>query len=200
MEILFDEYLFILIGLILIYLILYKKYIISVLLIIFILYFLRTPTIKIDDPKSNIFYSPCSGQIRYIKEELDKFKISIFLSVFDNHTQYVPIKSKFLWKHNVGKVFNPAFLEHSINNYQIQNTFYNKKYNFTYKINQITGVMARRILNYMVNKTDYSIGDKIGFILLGSRVDIYIPKQNVKKFFKKEGDFINPLEPLVSIL
>ena len=44
-----------------------------------------------------------------------------------------------------------------------------------YKIKQIAGLIARRILCYMVEGESVERGDRLGFIRFGSRVDIIVP-------------------------
>ena len=45
-----------------------------------------------------------------------------------------------------------------------------------YKVKQIAGLLARRILNYMEPENSVQRGDRLGFIRFGSRVDIIIPE------------------------
>ena len=45
-----------------------------------------------------------------------------------------------------------------------------------YKIKQIAGLIARRILNYMEPDNTVQRGDRLGFIRFGSRVDIIVPE------------------------
>ncbi len=45
-----------------------------------------------------------------------------------------------------------------------------------YKIKQIAGLIARRILNYMEPENMVERGQRLGFIRFGSRVDIIVPE------------------------
>ena len=45
-----------------------------------------------------------------------------------------------------------------------------------YKIKQIAGFIARRILNYMEPGNLVQRGQRLGFIRFGSRVDIILPR------------------------
>ena len=45
-----------------------------------------------------------------------------------------------------------------------------------YKIKQIAGLLARRILNYVEPEMEVFKGDRLGFIRFGSRVDIIVPE------------------------
>jgi phosphatidylserine decarboxylase len=46
-----------------------------------------------------------------------------------------------------------------------------------YKIKQIAGLIARRILNYMEPENRVERGQRLGFIRFGSRVDIIVPPE-----------------------
>ena len=48
--------------------------------------------------------------------------------------------------------------------------------NHKYKIKQIAGFIARRILNYMIPEDQVDKGERLGFIRFGSRVDIIVPQ------------------------
>ena len=50
-----------------------------------------------------------------------------------------------------------------------------QRFYFKYKVKQIAGLIARRILCYMNESVSYERGDKLGFIRFGSRVDIIVP-------------------------
>ena len=45
-----------------------------------------------------------------------------------------------------------------------------------YKIKQIAGLIARRIINYMEPNLIVERGQRLGFIRFGSRVDIIVPE------------------------
>ncbi|HCL07375.1 MAG TPA: phosphatidylserine decarboxylase family protein, partial [Flavobacteriaceae bacterium] len=44
-----------------------------------------------------------------------------------------------------------------------------------FKIKQIAGFVARRIVNHMNPHLDVCQGEKLGFIKFGSRVDLFLP-------------------------
>ena len=46
-----------------------------------------------------------------------------------------------------------------------------------YKIKQIAGFIARRIINYMDPSKEVCVGDNLGFIRFGSRVDVILPEK-----------------------
>ena len=59
-----------------------------------------------------------------------------------------------------------------------------------FKIKQIAGFVARRIVNHMNPDLIVSQGEKLGFIKFGSRVEIIVPKNfdvKVQKGMKVKG-------------
>ncbi|MFO7743936.1 MAG: phosphatidylserine decarboxylase, partial [Psychroflexus sp.] len=66
------------------------------------------------------------------------------------------------------------------------------------KIVQIAGTLARRIVPYVKKGEDIKKGDRIGIIRLGSRVDIYLPKNKIKKINVEVGDKIKAGEDTIA--
>jgi len=67
--------------------------------------------------------------------------------------------------------------------------FCNNNENF-FKIKQIAGFVARRIVNHMNPDLNVAQGEKLGFIKFGSRVEIIVPISfdiKVKKGMKVKG-------------
>ncbi|MDP6570419.1 MAG: phosphatidylserine decarboxylase [Candidatus Marinimicrobia bacterium] len=148
------------------------------LLTLFSLYFFRDP--QRPPLKEKGLLSPADGKIVQIIEvedtEMGKAKqISIFLSVFNVHSQRVPETGKVIWKkYHPGKFLAAFNHKASLNNEQTEVLFETKD-GERYKIKQIAGLIARRILNYMEVDNPVERGDRLGFIRFGSRVDIIIP-------------------------
>ena len=147
-------------------------------LTLFSLYFFRDP--QRIPPNNNGFLSPADGKVVQIinveDEEIGPAKqISIFLSVFNVHRQRVPLSGKVISKNNNSGKFLAAFNHKaSLENEQTVVTFETEN-GKRYKIKQIAGLIARRILNYMEPENRVERGQRLGFIRFGSRVDIIVP-------------------------
>jgi len=146
----------------------------------FSLYFFRDP--QRIPPNIDGFISPADGKIVQIKniedEELGKARqISIFLSVWNVHSQRVPLSGKVLSReYNPGKFFAAFKHKASQDNEQTSVLFEGAKGN-KFKIKQIAGWIARRIINYMEPEKNVERGERLGFICFGSRVDIIVPEK-----------------------
>ncbi len=147
-------------------------------LTLFSLYFFRDPQRPPLNEKGLL--SPADGKIVQIIEvedaEMGKAKqISIFLSVFNVHSQRVPETGKVIWKkYHPGKFLAAFNHKASLDNEQTE-VLFETKAGEKYKIKQIAGLIARRILNYMEADNSVERGDRLGFIRFGSRVDIIVP-------------------------
>ena len=159
--------------------ILYWVNLVLFIFFIFILYFFREPKRLIQCYSK--FLSPADGKIIQITdiedEDLGKAKqISIFLSIFNVHSQRVPFTGKVVSKlYNSGK-FHLAFNNKTSKYNEHTSVLFETDNGQKYKVKQIAGFIARRIINYMIPNERVEIGERLGFIRFGSRVEIILPK------------------------
>ncbi|RMZ49323.1 phosphatidylserine decarboxylase family protein [Candidatus Marinimicrobia bacterium PRS2] len=148
-------------------------------LTLFSLYFFRDP--QRIPPNNDGFLSPGDGKVVQIIDIEDADigqakQISIFLSVFNVHSQRVPLAGKVISKvYNPGKFLAAFNHKASLDNEQTVVMFETES-GKRYKIKQIAGLIARRILNYMEPENMVERGQRLGFIRFGSRVDIIVPE------------------------
>ncbi len=151
-----------------------------VCLALFIVFFFRDPSREIPSDESLVI-SPADGKVVGIKkgvEEADGRKVtqvSIFLSVFNVHINRTPISGEVTnISYNKGK-FMAAFAEKaSLLNEQNSVSIKNK--NMTVRVNQIAGLIARRIVCWVEKGQNLEKGERFGLIRFGSRVDIFLPE------------------------
>jgi phosphatidylserine decarboxylase len=143
---------------------------IIIFIIIFLLYFHRTPERNLSY-NENIIVSPCDGTVTYSNGR----HISVFLSVFDVHVQYVPIKSKIIHIETVKKgTHHLAILPESSHNEGVKVIFRSKIGDIT--VTQRVGFFVRRIRNSIKLNQIVERSEPYGFITFGSRVDIILPE------------------------
>ena len=154
-------------------------------------FFFRDPIREIKTPNQDKFLSPADGTILSVKDIEDPDigpakKISIFLSFFNVHRQWVPLNSKVLNMHyNPGKYFI-AFKEKASLDNEHTSILFKDTHDNPFRIKQIAGFIARRIVNHMKPDLQVEIGQKLGFIKFGSRVEIVVP--NNFEVFVQKGD------------
>ncbi len=150
-----------------------------VALMIFCLNFFRDP--KRNTPKQdNLILSPADGKIIKIDDLNDpksgeRFKIiSIFLSVFNVHANRMPINGKFVEVQYIKGKFLAAFDHKASDHNERTEIKIHTKFGII-KVNQIAGLVARRILCYANVGEKMEVGGRLGFIRFGSRTDIILP-------------------------
>jgi phosphatidylserine decarboxylase len=162
-----------------------------IIIVLYILYFYRTPN-SCSNFDDNVIVSPSYGTVMEILENSSHYHIAIFLSPLDVHVQYFPCEAVIsdIIYDKTGK-FELA--------YNVNKSRYNEKCihklstKFGYiDVYQIAGFLVRRIDYYKNINDKVKVGDKLGIIHFGSRVDITLPKistnGNQLKILIKKGD------------
>ena len=146
----------------------------------FVIQFFRDPQRKIV-AKSNEVVSAADGRVIAIEKINDPYnkreaiKISVFMNVFNVHSNKAPISGKVINKiYKPGKFLNAALDKASSENEHCAITIKTPKNQIITSV-QIAGLIARRILCYANEGAELKQGDRYGFIRFGSRVDHYIP-------------------------
>ena len=147
---------------------------------IFCVQFFRDPARVIaGGPKSIL--APADGRIVVVEEADDPYlnrralKISVFMNVFNVHSNRSPIASTVQHKwYKPGSFLNAALDKASLEN---ERCALHLKTGDGRDITcvQIAGLVARRILNYVDSGVSLTAGQRYGFIRFGSRVDVYLP-------------------------
>jgi len=147
---------------------------------LFCLNFFRDPIRNIPADK-NIIISPADGKVIKIKDFVDsktnqKLKlISIFLSVFNVHSNRMPVDGKFKSVNYIKGDFLAAFDHKASEKNERTEIIIETKFG-SMVVKQIAGLVARRILCYANKNEKMSLGDRLGFIRFGSRTDIILPQ------------------------
>ena len=147
---------------------------------VFILQFFRDPQREAsDDPRAVV--SPADGRIvevgraqdPYLKR--DALKISVFMNVFNVHSNRSPVDGavKERW------YFPGAFVNAALDKASLENErnalWLRTEGGVDVTCVQVAGLIARRILCYVSPGASLRRGERYGFIRFGSRVDVYLP-------------------------
>lgn len=147
---------------------------------LFVLQFFRDPPREIPAGDKNVL-SPADGRIVAIVPaqdpwlKRDSLKISVFMNVFNVHSNRSPIDAEVIqrWYHPgafVNAALDKASIENERNALHLRN---GKGQDITCV--QVAGLIARRILCYVEAGAKLHRGQRYGFIRFGSRVDLYLP-------------------------
>jgi len=154
--------------------------VLGALIALFVLQFFRDPPRAIP-PAANAVLSPADGRIVVVEKTRDPYldrdalKISVFMSVFNVHSNRSPVDAdvRNVWYHRGGFVnasLDKASLENERNALHLRTAS-----NVDVTCVQVAGLVARRILCYVKTGDRVARGARYGFIRFGSRVDVYLP-------------------------
>jgi phosphatidylserine decarboxylase len=154
---------------------------------IFFIMFFRDPDRKI----GNGIVAAADGKIREISKINDKdigdcICISTFMNIHNVHVNRLPLDGVIKSSKHYSGIHLPAFKKESEKNERVETIIDTKIGKI--KIIQIAGTLARRIAPYVKKGDKLKKGDKIGIIKFGSRVDVYLPSNKIKKIKVKVGD------------
>jgi phosphatidylserine decarboxylase len=147
---------------------------------VFILQFFRDPPRAIPTAP-NVVVSPADGRIVSVEKTRDPFlerdalRISVFMNVFNAHSNRSPVDGRVerQWE-NRGKFINASLAKASLENER--NALWIKTTaGQDVTCVQVAGLIARRILCYVKPGEVLARGQRYGFIRFGSRVDVYLP-------------------------
>jgi phosphatidylserine decarboxylase len=164
----------------------YLFFILFLVVIIFVTQFFRDPK-RSTAATENDLVSPADGRVVAIEECNDPYrnqpakKISIFMNVFNVHSQRIPADGEVVSiTYNPGKFLNASLDKSSVEN---ERNAVVLKLSTGHEITvvQVAGLIARRILCYISLKQKVKLGQRYGFIRFGSRVDLYIPLNSIVK-------------------
>jgi phosphatidylserine decarboxylase len=144
---------------------------------LFVFYFFRDPNRTIPTQPGAVV-SPADGHVVAIVDEPFESapgkRISIFLSIWDVHVQRAPIAGRI-----AGVVYRPgkfyAALRSSASQKNEQNVISIQAPGGTVVFKQIAGAIARRVICWKREGENVALGERVGLIRFGSRVDVWMP-------------------------
>jgi phosphatidylserine decarboxylase len=173
------------------------------LLAAFMVQFFRDPPRQVPrEPRAVL--SPADGRIVAVERshdpylERDAIKMSVFMNVFDVHSNRSPVDGEVrnTWYH-IGKFFNAALSKSSLENERAA-LWIRTPGGADVTCVQIAGLVARRILCYARTGQRLARGERFGFIRFGSRVDVYLPTGT--RLVASVGDKVYATESILAVL
>ena len=147
---------------------------------LFVLQFFRDPPRDVpEDPTAVV--SAADGRIVAVERtrdpwlERDALKVSVFMNVFNVHSNRAPVDGRVMkrWYH-AGRFLNAALDKASTEN-ERNAVWFRTRSGRDVTCVQVAGLIARRILCYAEEGAELARGERYGFIRFGSRVDHYLP-------------------------
>lgn len=147
---------------------------------IFVVQFFRDPPRTVPQ-NDNAVLSPADGRIVVVEKtkdiyaDRDALKISVFMNVFNVHSNRSPVDGKIDHvQYFPGKFLNADLDKASLENERNAIIMTTPDGQLVTCV-QIAGLIARRILCYVNSGDTLERGQRYGFIRFGSRVDVYLP-------------------------
>jgi phosphatidylserine decarboxylase len=151
---------------------------------LFTLYFFRDPNPRVP-AGANLVLAPAHGKVDAIGTTTEPDfmggecqRVSIFLSVIDVHVQNAPVSGKVAWlKYTTGQFLNALKAESATYNENVLLGFEaSEPRGQKVGVRLIAGVIARRIVPFVKQGDEVIRGERISLIQLGSRADVYLPR------------------------
>ena len=150
------------------------------LIALFVLQFFRDPARPIP-AAANAVLAPADGRIVVVGKardpyrDCDALKISVFMNVFNVHSNRSPVDGTVgKVEYHAGSFFNAALDKASLEN-ERNALLITTQCGQEITCVQVAGLIARRILCYVEAGAFLVRGQRYGFIRFGSRVDLYLP-------------------------
>lgn len=173
--------------------------------LVFVAYFFRDPVrvLTIDDP--NYLVAPADGKVVVIEPVMEneyfheeRLQVSIFMSPFNVHANWYPCEGNILLSEHQAGNHKAAWLPKSSVENERSLVVIETKSKAIIAVRQIAGAMARRIVTYARQGKECHRNTHLGFIKLGSRVDMYLPLNT--QMFVEMGDNVRGNDTIIAKL
>lgn len=148
---------------------------------LFVLQFFRDPPRQVPGDAQTVV-SPADGRVVAVERardpylERDAIKVSVFMDVFNVHSNRSPVDGEVKRRWYTSGSFINAALDKASSDNERNALWLRTPGGADVTCVQIAGFIARRILCYAQEGSVLARGERFGFIRFGSRVDLYVPK------------------------
>lgn len=147
-----------------------------------VLNFYQCPIRYFEGETEGIVVAPADGRIVVVEEVEEneyfhdkRLMISIFMSLFNVHANWFPVDGKVKFVRHFDGNFHKAWLPKASSENEHSDIMITTPNGDEVLCRQIAGAMARRIVTYAKDGEECFIDEHLGFIKLGSRVDVFLP-------------------------
>jgi len=164
---------------------------------IWVLAFFRDPA-RVTQQDDRFITAPADGLVTLIQEvdppmemageaglgDAPMIRVSIFMSVFDVHINRAPIGGTIKRIIYISGKFLNADLDKASDENERQHVLIERGDGVRIGFTQIAGLVARRIVPFVKEGDFVAMGQRIGLIRFGSRVDVYLPAGTTPQIVK----------------
>lgn len=144
--------------------------------------FYRCPIRYFNGDTDRLVVAPADGKIVVIEEVEEntyfhdkRLMISIFMSPLNVHANWYPVDGKVKFVNHFNGNYHKAWLPKASEENEHADIMITTNEGEDILVRQIAGAMARRIVTYAKEGEECFIDEHLGFIKLGSRVDVFLP-------------------------
>ena len=183
----------------------YFIFALTVTVYIFLLNFFRSPKRIYSGEVLGRVNAPTDGKVVALEKVFEKdylkcecIQISIFMTIFNAHSNWIPVTGKITHvSHQKGR-YMAAYLPKSSTENERSIIIIETPEGHKILSSQIAGALARRIVTYVKADQICYIGDPLGFIKFGSRMDIFLPVDS--EILVKLGDEVRANKTFIANL
>lgn len=122
--------------------------------------------------------SAADGRVLEVRRDPDRWRVAVFMNVTDVHVNRFPTDATVVGVDDSGSGFRPAYVPDADHN--VQRRYRLETGYGPVDVVQMTGVVARRLVSLVRPNESYRKGERLGMILLGSRVDVSFPTETLR--------------------
>ena len=155
-----------------------------VIVALYIAYFFRDPD-RVTPLREGLIIAPADGRIAAIETVTPpietglgpepRVRISTFLSVLDVHITRAPVAGRVVRSIYIPGAFLNAADDKASDENERRTMIIQKADGSEIAVVQIAGLIARRIVPFVHEGDTVAVGERLGLIRFGSRVDVYLP-------------------------
>ena len=144
--------------------------------------FYRCPIRYFNGDSEKLVVAPADGKIVVVEEAEEntyfhdkRLMISIFMSPLNVHANWFPVDGKVKFVKHFNGNYHKAWLPKASEENEHADIMITTPDGQDILVRQIAGALARRIVTYAKAEEECYIDEHMGFIKLGSRVDVFLP-------------------------
>ena len=144
--------------------------------------FYRCPIRYFNGDSEKLVVAPADGKIVVVEEAEEntyfhdkRLMISIFMSPLNVHANWFPVDGKVKFVKHFNGNYHKAWLPKASEENEHADIMITTPDGQDVLVRQIAGALARRIVTYAKAEEECYIDEHMGFIKLGSRVDVFLP-------------------------
>lgn len=134
------------------------------------------------DETDGIVVAPADGKVVVVEEVFEdtyfhekRLMVSIFMSLFNVHANWFPVDGQVKFVKHFNGNYHKAWLPKASEENEHADVMITTPEGTDILCRQIAGAVARRIVTYAKEGEECYIDQHLGFIKLGSRVDVFLP-------------------------